>query len=269
MLILKTLQIKTAFILASVLVSGSASVSAADENACANACTFVLKSAVDNSWLIVNEVRATQRFSPFSTFKIPNSLIALELGVVPDLERKLSFDPAVYPIEDWWPKNWYQEPLNIQQAFKYSAVPIYRTLAAQIGFDNMQRFVTSFNYGNADISSGVDSFWLNGSLQISAKEQVEFLQQLQQHKLPVSETALDSLKNIMLAEETDTYRLYAKTGGGNIAAGRALGWYVGYVENDTGVYFFALNVEGSTFADVSEPRIKLAMQQLRNAGIIP
>ena len=44
--------------------------------------TFVVLDERQGVWRGYNRLRAEQRFSPASTFKIPNSLIALSLGVV-------------------------------------------------------------------------------------------------------------------------------------------------------------------------------------------
>ncbi len=49
-------------------------------------------------------------------------------------------------------------------------VAIYRHMATNIGKEKMQSYLSQFSYGNQDISSGIDNFWLNGSLQISALE---------------------------------------------------------------------------------------------------
>ena len=42
----------------------------------------------------------------------------------------------------------------------------------------MQARLSRLGYGNADISSGLDSFWLGGSLRISPREQVALLARL-------------------------------------------------------------------------------------------
>src|SRR3712207_7633306 len=48
--------------------------------------SFVLYDLKRNRYLRYNEARCRERFTPFSTFKIPNSLIGLETGVIPDAE---------------------------------------------------------------------------------------------------------------------------------------------------------------------------------------
>ena len=197
---------------------------------CDETCTFVLKSSHDRALSVSNEARAKQRFSPFSTFKIPNSLIAIDSGLVTSSEQKLSFDRTKYPVEGWWRKSWYEKPLNLKEAFSVSAVPIYRQLAHDLGEAKMSERVKAFAYGNQDISSGVDNFWLSGSIQISANEQIAFLQRLNEGKLPVSERSLEAFKDVMRVEMGEGYALYAKTGAGRLNPQKVLGWYVGFVE---------------------------------------
>ena len=241
---------------------------AGKQDLCSEDCTFVMLSETTGETHVVNEARAKQRLPPFSTFKIPNSLIALDLAVVDNLEQKLSFDPTTYPVEEWWPKNWYAEPLNLNDAFKYSAVPVYKEIAVKINPVRMQSFVDQFNYGNRDISSGIDTFWLNGSLKISAQEQVAFIRRMYRNEISVAQRSLNLLKEIMLVEETDQYKFYAKTGAGRTDNGRWLGWYVGYVENKTGTYYFALNLDGATWSDIKQRRIDIAKNHLSQAGVL-
>ncbi len=252
------------FAVASVLFSSQA----VAESLCNSNCTFVLKSESTGTYTIVNPDRANQPLSPFSTFKVPNSLIALDTGIVSGTETKLTYDQDSYPIESWWPKTWHKEPLSLRDAFKYSALPIYQTIATKIGPDQMADYVTRFEYGNNDTSSGIDNFWLNESLKISAIEQVNFLQRLYNAKLPVSDEALSQLKSIMLVEQTNDYKLYAKTGAGGIGEKQYLGWYVGFVENEDGVFYFALNLEAPTFKQATKNRIDTVKEQLALAGVI-
>ena len=258
-------MLKACFLLSLFAVSNFA---IAGDTLCNSGCTFVLKSENSAEYQYINESRANERVTPWSTFKIPNSLIALDAGVIKNIDEKLSFKTSEYPVKSWWPKVWYQAPISLKQAYKVSAVPIYQSTAAKIGADKMAAYLADFNYGNQDISSGVDNFWLNKSIKVSAKEQVDFLQRLNTKKLSVSDDALQKLKTIMLVEETESYKLYAKTGGGGVAKNKALGWYVGFVERDNDVFYFALNMDGTSFNAIKELRIDAARQQLKLAGII-
>ncbi|WP_226646716.1 penicillin-binding transpeptidase domain-containing protein [Microbulbifer variabilis] len=235
---------------------------------CGKSCTFVLKNHKEATYSIINESRADVRITPFSTFKVPNTLIALDTGVVHSLVQELTFDHLKYPAQSWWPSIWYDKPLPIRAAFQNSAVPIYRQLAIQIGEERMSQYLSKFDYGNRDISSGLDKFWLNGSLKISAREQVDFLQKLFSGSLPVSQETLSLFKEVMLVEETDSYKLYAKSGGGQISDDFAQGWYVGVVETGNNMYFFAANIDGKNFAEIQTKRIRFTRQHLSRLGVI-
>jgi len=223
--------------------------------------------------LLINEKRAKRRLSPFSTFKITNSLIALDSKQITNAQQTLTFDQKKYPVQAWWPSVWKLSEYNLASAFKFSMVAIYRQLASDIGQDKMQSYVSSFDYGNKDISSGLDRFWLNGSLKISAIEQVRFLQKMHRGQLTISQNSIDTLKEVMLVETNASYSLYAKTGAGKANADdksskAMLGWYVGFVENTEGVHFFAFNFTSDSYAKMKASRVVIARNHLKKAGII-
>ena len=133
----------------------------------------------------------------------------------------------------------------------------------------MKNFVKKFDYGNCDISSGLDNFWLNGSIKISAIEQVDFLKKFFHKKLDVSEKNIEAVKSILIQEKNETYKLSYKTGTGRIGNGsKFLGWLVGYIEKADNVYFFALNLEGDDFDKLVNARIEIAMNFFRELKII-
>lgn len=228
----------------------------------------------DNEKLIrVNKNRANKQFSPFSTFKVANSLIGLDTQTIKNAEQKLTFDKKKYPVQAWWPSVWKLPKYDLNTAFKFSMVAVYRQLAMDIGQQKMQSYINNFSYGNQNISSGLDNFWLNGSLQITAVEQVRFLQKMVQGQLAVKQTSVDVLKSVMLVERTPNYSLYAKTGAGkafpNEKGNKAmLGWYIGFVETAQGVHYFAFNFTRDSYKEMKTSRIKMAMNHLKAAGVI-
>ena len=240
-----------------------------------NSCTFVLLSELTDDTdknkshvSTVNESRANKALSPFSTFKIANSLIALDLNLIKSSKQKLTYDKTAYPVQVWWPSVWQLPHYDLTSAFKYSMVAIYRQLAKDIGETKMQTYLNKMGYGNQDISSGLDDFWLNGSMKISAVGQVHFLQKIYHNQFAFKAQAINALKEVMLVESTENYRLFAKTGAGKIDAGGMLGWYVGFVENSAGVHFFAFNFDSPSYAEMKADRIKIAKEHLKRAGII-
>jgi beta-lactamase class D len=239
---------------------------------------FVLYDLKQNHYLRHNEARCRQRFSPFSTFKIPNSLIGLETKVLTDADHLMRWEPQKYPEASNWTEapyvHWKQD-LTLRSALKYSAVWYYRELAKRVGPTQMKKYVTAFGYGNQDISGGLASpqlfqaFWLNSSLQISADEQIEFLKKFYTGRLPVSERATAIVKDILVLEKTPNYTLSGKTGAGSLPGGKSLGWFVGYVETKGNVYFFATNIEGANSAAIRDRRIELTKQILDELGYMP
>ena len=223
--------------------------------------------------LLVNKARAKQRFSPFSTFKVANSLIGLDTQIIADAKQPLTFDKEKYPVQKWWPSVWKLAEYNLNSALKFSMVAIYRQLATDIGQQKMQSYVDNFTYGNQDISSGLDNFWLGGSMKISAIEQVQFLQRMHQHQLAVKPQSIEILTEVMLVDSTADYKLYAKTGAGKVlttdkSSKAMLGWYIGFVENSAGVHYFAFNFTRASYAKMKAARIKIAMNHLKKAGVI-
>ena len=231
---------------------------------------FALYDLKGDRYLRYNEERCRRRFSPFSTFKIPNSLIGLETGVIKDAEFVIPWDRVKYPPGNWTTepyKHWGQDH-SLRTAIKYSVVWYYRELASRVGAARMEQWLEKFGYGNRDASGGIDHFWLDSSLRISPDEQVEFLKAFYQGRLPVSKRSSDIVKEIITLEQTDSYKLSGKTGGGPLGE-RALGWFVGYLETKDNVYFFALNIEGANSLAIRDERINLTKRILTGLGYLP
>ena len=73
----------------------------------------------------------------------------------------------------------------------------------------------------------------------------------------------------METECTQSYQLFAKTGGGQIAENNALGWYVGYTVYNKTPFYFAFNINDKTFNSLKTKRITIAKQSLVQYGALP
>ena len=209
-----------------------------------------------------------RRRPPFSTFKIPHSLIGLDTGVLADADTVIPWDRERHPAEDWWPAEW-QEQHTLRSAMAKSVVPYYRALAGRIGAEAMKRYLRGFDYGNQAMGPRLDNFWLGGDLAISADEQVAFLTRLHQGRLPVSARAVEIVKDILVLEQTPGYVLRGKTGSGPIGRNRYLGWLVGQVESCGKVYAFAFWIESKTMDGARAERIELTKAMLSDLGALP
>lgn len=211
-----------------------------------------------------NAQRNTSAFLPASTFKIINSLIALETGAIASDLSVLTWDGIERSISVW------NRDHNMRTAFQVSAVWFYQVLARRIGHGQMQQYVIASGYGNQSIGSveDLDTFWLSGDIQITPEEQIQFLQRLYSNDLPFSEETITTVKDIMLVEKTPNYTIRAKTGWAVAEGPRqaGLGWYVGYVEQNENVYFFATNLdirdENDLAARLEVTRLSLETLQL-------
>lgn len=242
---------------------------------------FIIRDHTHEEIFLVNKVRCTQRYSPASTFKIFNSLVALETGIAPDETLVIPWDHVTRWNADW------NRDMNMQDAFKVSNVPYYQEIARRIGKNDMQHYLDTVQYGNKNIGKAIDSFWLNGDLQISADEQIGFIRKLYFNELPFSDRSQTIVKiSLMLQEETPGYKLYYKTGWGNDSSGNNLLWVVGYTEKIVHMkehensmnkadfrnypYFFAMNfsVPADNKTDWATERIAILKELLQKAGAI-
>jgi beta-lactamase class D len=206
--------------------------------------TFVLLDPQEERSVLYGPERADEPFLPASTYKVPHALIALETGVVSGPEYTIEWDPSLHPKEEWWPEVWAKDH-TLETALKNSVIWYFQEVAKRIGEEREQEYIERFDYGNRDISGGIDRFWLTGGLRTSAKEQVEFLQRFYGGDLRVSEKSTDVVKDMLVLEETPEYRLSGKSGWVGLGEDsmEQVGWQVGYLEKRNEVYFYALNLD--------------------------
>lgn len=208
---------------------------------------------------VYNTQRAATRLEPASTFKIFNSLVALEAGVVKDEREVLKWDGKKRGFEKW------NQDLNMKQAFKYSALWFYQEMARRAGKEQMQYWLDTVGYGNRLIQPNIDNFWLGGGIEITPYEQIEFLERLYYNNLPFNTETMDKVKEIMLVDDS-TYTMRAKTGW-TLRNNYSKGWYVGWIEVKGIPYIFA-NVMDIPTDDKAKARIDITLAILRSERLI-
>jgi beta-lactamase class D len=223
---------------------------------------FVLFNVGKSSYIYYNKEDATVATSPASTFKIPNSMIGLETGVIKDENYVMKWDGVKR-----WNENWNQDT-DLKMAYKNSTVWYYQELARRVGQQRIKEWVEKFNYGNMKTSGKVDEFWLNDTLKISPIQQIDFLTRLAQNKLPLAKRTVDITKNIMVAKDTTNFLLRAKTGWGAVGK-KDMGWYVGYIEagKDTFVFANRIQTADTTNEDFGKARIDICYSIFKDLGI--
>ncbi|HEY0328863.1 MAG TPA: class D beta-lactamase [Rhodopseudomonas sp.] len=225
--------------------------------------TFVGYKTDDYLIVASDPDRSGEGFRPASTFKIANSLIALETGVVGDPDKDVfKWDGVTRDVETW------NRDHTLRSAIAASAVPVYQEIARRIGAERMQNYLDRIDYGNHAIGGGIDQFWLTGDLQIDPIQQIDFIDRLRRGALPVSTRSQDLVRDILPVTKIGDAVIRAKTGLLGAETGQpTLGWLVGWAEKGSAQTVFALNL------DIREPRhvaqrMALAQQCLGDIGAI-
>lgn len=230
-----------------------------------NGC-FVLLDAKTGAARRYGAARCAERFSPCSTFKVPHALIALEAGVLDGPDHRMQWDGVKR-----WNEKWNHDH-DLRSAMRDSVLWYFQNTARQIGPERMQAALRKLHYGNQDCSGAIDQFWLNGTLEISANEQVAFMDRLRRGDLPYAERNQAIVRDVILVERTDEYTLYGKTGTRGKEDRMVLGWFVGWVETKAGIWVFAANqsADENSNDQVNGPQTReLVTGLLRDLAIIP
>lgn len=233
---------------------------------------LVAASPAGRCW-VTDLVAAGQRHTPWSTFKIPHLLIALETGAARGLDERIEWSPEAHPAQDYWPADWARAQ-TLESAFRRSAVWYFQELVPRIGAPAYAHWLGRFSFGNARADAGNDEFWLDGTLAISPLEQLRFLDCVARSGCGASRGAVEALEAAALEREAGGLRLYGKTGAGPQRRGEMdgpfEGWFVGYVRDDRGgAWPFALFVRGPSYASIGAFRREMALRLLAAVGAWP
>jgi beta-lactamase class D len=224
---------------------------------------FVLYNSADNEYIKYNASLCDTGYIPASTFKIPNSLIALEEGVIKDTTQVIKWDGHV------WPNALWNKDQTLRSAVRYSCIWVYFKVAEQVGIEKYQSWVNAFDYGNKNLTGPPTRFWLAGLFRISANQQIDFLKKFYAAQLPgISQRSIDIVKDLIVLEQNDQYRLSGKTGGGVLSDTEYIMWLVGYVEKGNKPYFFAMNFKTNDFDKTAPARYTITKDIMKILKVI-
>ncbi|ENU5940762.1 OXA-24 family carbapenem-hydrolyzing class D beta-lactamase [Acinetobacter baumannii] len=204
--------------------------------------------------------RANKEYVPASTFKMLNALIGLENHKATTNEIfKWDGKKRTYPM---WEKD-----MTLGEAMALSAVPVYQELARRTGLELMQKEVKRVNFGNTNIGTQVDNFWLVGPLKITPVQEVNFADDLAHNRLPFKLETQEEVKKMLLIKEVNGSKIYAKSGWG-MGVTPQVGWLTGWVEQANGKKIpFSLNLEMKE-GITGSIRNEITYKSLENLGII-
>ena len=205
--------------------------------------------------------RAHTEYVPASTFKMLNALIGLQHGKATTNEI-FKWDGKKRSFAAW------EKDMTLGQAMQASAVPVYQELARRIGLELMQQEVQRIQFGNQQIGQHIDNFWLVGPLKITPKQEVEFASALAQEQLAFDPRVQQQVKTMLLLQERQAYRLYAKSGWG-MDVEPQVGWLTGWIETPQDeIVAFSLNMQMQSNMDPAI-RLKILQQALAELGLYP
>ncbi|EXC31325.1 beta-lactamase [Acinetobacter baumannii 951631] len=204
--------------------------------------------------------RANNEYVPASTFKMLNALIGLENHKATTNEIfKWDGKKRTYPM---WEKD-----MTLGEAMALSAVPVYQELARRTGLELMQKEVKRVNFGNTNIGTQVDNFWLVGPLKITPVQEVNFADDLAHNRLPFKLETQEEVKKMLLIKEVNGSKIYAKSGWGMDVTPQ-VGWLTGWVVQPQGnIVAFSLNLEMKKGIP-SSVRKEITYKSLEQLGIL-
>ncbi|MBX9693577.1 MAG: class D beta-lactamase [Cyanobacteria bacterium] len=204
--------------------------------------TFVMRDTAGKTVCKFNDELASKAISPCSTFKIVIGLIGLETGAIKDENEIEKWDGVKHPVDTW------NKDHNLKSAMSEYVNWYFQRVSAKIGEKELAKYLKLLHYGNENMSSGLDNFWMGetGSLRITPTQQVEFLEQLYAEKLPLSARSQQIVKRMLKCDEGPNGVLFGKTGTDQRDGKLVSGWFVGFVESKNGNYVFATHVDGPT-----------------------
>lgn len=226
--------------------------------------SFLAYSVLDDRWSCHDPARCRTGFLPASTFKLANALVGLDSGVLSGPDAVIPWDGVRRDIEAW------NRDHTLATALKDSCVPYFQEVARRVGAERMRAWLDALGYGNGDMSSGLDRFWLEGGLRITPEGQVDFLRRLYHETLPCSKEAQRTLKELIVLDEGEGWTLRGKTGLTPPSNGEpATGWLVGWLEQAGDVLFFATCLTGPDAGpSFREARLAVTRGCLRELGFL-
>ena len=210
-------------------------------------CTLI--SDAQTGEILIREGDCTQRATAASTFKIAISLMGFDSGILTDAHHPVWSFKTGYPD---WRKIWRSDT-DPQNWISHSVVWYSQQINIRLGKQRFRDYVSSFEYGNTDVSgdasqdNGLTRAWLSSSLQISPIEQVDFISRMLRHELPVSKDAIELATGLFdIGPQPGGWHVFGKTGAGlsqnpdrSTIKGQPWGWFVGWAKRGKQTVAFA------------------------------
>jgi beta-lactamase class D len=118
-----------------------------------------------------------------ATFYIIASIIVLDEKITSDEKYNIPWDGHNLEYSEW------NRDQTLATTYKYSCLWTYQQIIGRIGLSHFSSDIKRAGYGTGEIGIDISSFWLNGSLIITGRQQAEFLRRLYREVLPSSRSS--------------------------------------------------------------------------------
>jgi beta-lactamase class D len=139
-------------------------------------------------------------------------------------------------------------PTTVGQCFRDTSVAGrvgFQQLSSRLGKDTLKKWIDSLRYGNQQMGRDTTDFWFDNSLKINSDEQLGLLKKLYFDQLPFYPRPQLIVRRMMSGETNSNYQLRYKLARGINENGHAIGWVMGWVEENKHPYFFVVNLESA------------------------
>jgi len=146
------------------------------------------------------------------------------------------------------------------------SVNYYNSIIEKMGRVNILKTIDSMHYGKGIVSNDLNSFWKNGSLRITADEQLGLIKKLYFGQLAFQKKSQDVFKKMILKEDNASYQLSYIVGANKLITPSF--WIVGYVEENKHPYFFVMHLETKNTQFHNESVVSLLKSILLQQGFL-
>lgn len=223
--------------------------------------SFVLYDSSNEQYQIHSRKMSQQRVSPDSTYKIYSALFALESNVITPHSNGKDWNDVIYPYKEW------NKDQNLSTAISHSVNWYFKSIDQELGKEQLQYYFDKINYGNKNLTAGLDNYWMESSLKISPIEQVKVLSELGENKYDFKDSNIDAIKEALLIDRQADGELYGKTGTGAINGKDVNGWFIGFVTKSDRTYYFAANIQNKNGRATGSMAAEIAIRILHDKNI--
>ena len=203
--------------------------------------SVTLYDSKTNQWFFTDSIDSSKPSLPASTFKIVNTLVALQEGIISSTDDTIRFSNREVDTTRYGYRPGTYNDVKVSEAFKKSIVWVYRDFSQQINHSTYLKYLNEINYSNRRVESELIDFWNYGSFGVTPIEQIEMLKSLYNLELPFEKDVQIAVKEIMCNGLYDGYKVYGKTGWTR-SEDSHIGWWVGFIDFDQGPIFFATRI---------------------------